>query len=42
MLKYAVLHKMEVDFSVIECICNIAEKYEPDYDIGKIYEKIEK
>ena len=42
MLKYAVLHKMEVDFSVIQCICNIAENYAPDYDVEKIYEEIEK
>ena len=33
---------LEEDFSVIQCICNIAEKHAPDYDVEKIYEEIEK
>ena len=33
---------LEEDFSVIQCICNIADNYAPDYDVEKIYEEIEK
>ena len=33
---------LEVDFSVIQSICNIAEKYAPEYDVEKICNDVEK
>ena len=32
---------LEVDFSVIQSICNIAEKYAPEYEVEKICRDIE-
>ena len=33
---------LEEDFSVIQSICNIAEKYAPEYEVKKICNEVEK
>ena len=32
---------LEEDFSVIQSICNIAEKYAPEYEVEKICNEVE-